>query len=111
MYLTFDDYKNLGGSANEPTFNQLEPKAEHKINYYTQNRIKKLETIPSEVKEVLTIYIDIFNNTSEKEISSYSNGVESLSYVNKTGEEKEKELYQIAVEYLPITLISGVIES
>lgn len=40
MYLTYEDYKTLGGTLSETAFNDYEFLAETQVDYYTFNRLK-----------------------------------------------------------------------
>lgn len=53
MYLTYEEYQNMGGTLNETTFNDYCFEAEAKINWYTFNRLKGNTTYPEEVKRVV----------------------------------------------------------
>jgi len=105
-YLTYDDYKELGGELPLDAFNKLERKAQRWLDSFTFNRIQKLTTIPNEVRELLTEYIhklDTISNQRENGdlVTQYSNGVEQLTYKVLTEEETKKELYDLAVDWLP----------
>ena len=50
QYLTYEEYKSLGGTLGEMPFNILELKARQIINERTQNRLKDIEKTPQEVK-------------------------------------------------------------
>lgn len=41
MYLTYEEYKDYGGTLDETSFNDLEYDAESTINWYTFNRLQK----------------------------------------------------------------------
>lgn len=43
MYLTFEEYTDMGGTLEESAFNDLEFDAESTINWYTFNRLKRPE--------------------------------------------------------------------
>ena len=49
MYLSYEDYQNMGGTLDEATFNNFEYEAECIINWYTFNRLKGETEIPEEV--------------------------------------------------------------
>lgn len=49
MYLSYEDYQNMGGTLDETTFNNFEYEAECIINWYTFNRLKGEAEIPEEV--------------------------------------------------------------
>ena len=108
-YLTFSEYNEYGGTATEESFANLERTARHKLDYFTQDRLQTYTTIPEIVKEVMTEFINKLstNSTNNDTIKSYSNGIESFSYVNKTDMQLMSELHDIAIEWLPIELISS----
>lgn len=106
-YITFEEYQELGGSLVESSFNVFEKKAERKLDYFTLDRIKALTVISDEIKEVMVDFIDkLSNKPLNGNITSYSNGIESISFAGNQIVALDKELYQIAVEILPIELIS-----
>lgn len=86
-YLTYDEYKSLGGKVSEPDFLSVINDIQVKLDYLTYGRIKKLDKIPDEVKLLLTRLVGVYNSTDydrDTNISSYSNGIESISYVNSS---------------------------
>lgn len=50
MYLTYDEFKNYGGTLDEATFNDLCFEACSTIDWYTFNRLAKDTEIPEAVK-------------------------------------------------------------
>ena len=42
MYLTFEDYKEMGGTLDETAFNDFEFESECIVNWYTFNRLEKM---------------------------------------------------------------------
>lgn len=109
-YLTYEEYTTLGGTVSETLFTKLERKSERKLDYFTQNRLKALTVIPSEVKECMIEFVDrIQNEPLNGNISSYSNSIESISYSENQASALNDELYQIAVEYLPIEYITAYV--
>lgn len=111
-YLTFAEYETLGGTVTESTFNMLEPKARRKLDYFTQNRLQTATTIISEVKELMVEFINRMQNKPVNgNVTSYSNGIESFGFKENQTDAFNSELYQLAVEYLPVELITSYIES
>ena len=111
-YLLYSEYTALGGTATESNFNILEPKARRKLDYFTQDRLKTATTIISEVKELMVEFIDrIAKQPLNGNITSYSNGIESISYGNNQTVAFDNDLYRMAIEYLPVELISAYVES
>lgn len=81
-------------------FNKLILKAQIKLDYYTNQRIKEYETedIPEEVKITLAEFVDILNaypaSIGTGVLSSYSNGIETFGYAVDTSN-PEKSLANI----------------
>ena len=108
-YLTFEEYQALGGKVDTATFTTLKRKACHLLDYWTQDRLKSATIIIDDVKELLVEMIDRINSwgTGER-VTSFSNGKVSMSFdATKT---QEQELYELALVYLPVSLISGVVD-
>lgn len=59
MYLTYEEYTNMGGTLDETTFNDFEFQSEALINWYTFNRLKVNTTYPEEVKRLMKFLIDM----------------------------------------------------
>lgn len=110
-YLTYQEYISFGGVLDETTFNIVDRKAERKLDYFTRDRLKTATTIIDEVKELLTEFIDRMAKTPlNGNLTSYSNGIESFGFVENQTKALNNELYQLAVEYLPVELISAYVE-
>jgi hypothetical protein len=110
MYISYADYQDAGGMQTEAAFSSIERRAEAKLNFYTQNRIKALSEIPQVVKDVMLEFCFFLESSSSmpSNLSSYSNGVESFGF--NTSADPYGELYRIAVEMLPIELISAQVD-
>lgn len=102
-YITYSEYLEYSQKVSEPDFQELERKARHKLDLFTLDRLKTATTIISEVKETMVEFINKLAVADDKTVTSYSNGIESFGYVAK---ETMDELHQIAIEILPIELIS-----
>lgn len=121
QYLTYAEYQALGGSAigNMP-FNLLEYEARRQIDIYTFNRVKKLETIPQEVKICeynLINSLSTFANATDSiasggNVKSENTDGYSISYIS-AGEisdvvkSKQKEIEDIIRTYLLEVIIDG----
>lgn len=110
-YITYEEYQELGGKVSADAFTVLVRKSQRLLDYITFDRIKYLTTIPDEVKEVLTEFIDrtqTFNAQTENgdTVSSYSNGVETLTYRLLTEDEQRNELCSLAYQWLPDYLLA-----
>ena len=118
QYLTYEEYKSLGGTLGEMPFNILELKARQVINERTQNRLKNIEEIPQEVKICVYDLINtmnkynLSNNSTSSNISSENTDGYSVSYksgTEMTAEQKaqyddimETDLYGVIVDNTPI---------
>ena len=118
QYLSYEEYKSLGGTLGEMPFNILELKARQIINERTQNRLKNVEKIPQEVKICVYDLIQIINkynnsnNSTSSNISSENTDGYSVTYKSGTEltEEQKKQyddvmetdLYGVIVDNTPI---------
>ena len=59
MYLTYDDYRVYGGTLDETTFTEYEFEAAAQINWYTFNRLEKVDyaQLDDKVKQCAYILI------------------------------------------------------
>lgn len=116
QYLTYEEYKSLGGTLGEMPFNILELKARQIINERTQNRLKNVEDIPVEVKVCVYHLVNIASSyqskVSDVSVASESTDGYSISYksgTELTDEQKkqyndimETDLYGVIVDNTPI---------
>lgn len=104
MYLTYEEYINLGGELEQSTFSQLEFEARTYVDWYTFDRLKNEKTLPDAVKPLMVYLINLIiekhkalnlsangtANTStnpNKEIISQSNdGVSTTYNIQSAGE-------------------------
>lgn len=79
MYLTYEEYQNMGGTLDETTFNDYRFEAEAKINWYTFNRLRHDTTFPEEVKrcvyQLIKLLQDMANAAATDGQSENSAGV------------------------------------
>ena len=59
MYLTYEEYQNMGGTLDETTFNDYEFGAECIINWYTFNRLLTETEIPVQVAKCANALIKL----------------------------------------------------
>lgn len=121
QYLTYEEYKSLGGTLGEMPFNILELKARQVINERTQNRLKNVENIPVEVKvceyHLINTANSYQNKTSDITVASESIDGYSISYKSGTDltEEQKKQyndimetdLYGVIVDNTPILYLGA----
>lgn len=74
MYLTYEEYRCMGGTLDDITFERLEFQAEAKINRATFNRLKGDTEIPYEVKRLTHYLVDLMR---KKELA-FSLGKDSV---------------------------------
>lgn len=114
LYLTFEEYCDLGGTVtDEEVYNKLARKCQHLLDYITFNRIPLLPEIPECVKDTMVEFIDQVNSFAQEtgdiqgNVSSYSNTVEKITYRVSSESDKTNELIKtIAYRYLPDYLIA-----
>lgn len=110
MYLSYSEYKELGGTMDEATFNKNEFEIESKIDYLTNGRIKNLPQVPQAVKMLCfrleTSFWEKIGIDAPNNLSSYSNGIESFGYANTTTSQSsctsviDKQISNLVAEYL-----------
>jgi hypothetical protein len=113
QYLTYEEYRSLGGTLDLTPFNLLEFEARKKIDLRTQNRLKNVEEIPQEVK--LCIYnlintIQTYSNKKNRNIQSESVGEYSVSYggnIQELIQSKNSELNDIILNDLYGVIVNG----
>ena len=87
QYLTYNEYRALGGTIELTPFNLLEFEARRKIDERTFGRLKNVVEIPQEVKMCMLALINSINsygssaNWNNKNIASESTDGYSVSYV------------------------------
>lgn len=122
QYLTYEEYKALGGSLDLTPFNLLEFESRRKIDIRTQNRLKDIDSkdIPQEVKICEYRMINSINNywkttnniTGNGNIASENTDGYSVSYVTAAQiqdiiKSKSVELDDIIREYLIGVVVDG----
>lgn len=123
MYLTYEEYTAMGGTADADTFDRLEPEAELLLDVWTLNRLHVPEAIPdgipSSVKVAMRRLVDYVPSIEEgykrkangEEVSSFSNGVNSFSFATSdasagSGNTALDAAYDQITGMLPIELVS-----
>lgn len=111
QYLTYNEYKALGGNLDQTPFNLLEFEARKKIDERTQGRLKNVVEIPQEVKICMFALINSISsyssciNSNNKNIASETIDGYSVSYVTggtiqEVVSSKNVELNDIITTYL-----------
>ncbi len=113
QYLTYEEYKSLGGNLDQTPFNLLEFEARKIIDGNTQNRLINVSEIPQEVKLCIFKLINSIlkfsdegnsqnSNIASENIDGYSvtyNNV-SLDQIENVVKSKNIELNDIVYNYL-----------
>ena len=102
QYLTYEEYKALGGTLDLTPFNLLEFESRRRIDIRTQNRLKNVnsEDIPQEVK--LCVYALI---NSIQEFASSTSNIASNSNV------ASENIDGYSVSYITANQISDIVKS
>lgn len=120
VYLTYSEYMQRGGSRTEESFTFYLRYATRKLDYFTHDRLKTATVITDDVKDLLVRYIDLTGSMEESKgitmdgLSSYSNGIESMSFGSGGSaltirKEHEETLLMLALEYLPVELVAACV--
>jgi len=119
MYLTYLEYQNYGGTADETTFNDLEFEASSVVDWYTFNRLQNENEYPEAVKRCVYKIIQYIvaqqqvngldtasaqNNSEGAGIASQSNDGVSVSYnvlsAKDVVDNSKAQIKQIVDQYL-----------
>lgn len=106
QYLTYEEYKEIGGVLDSAAFNRNVMRVCGVIDNETHNRTEKLSSIPDSVKHCARDLIEYYaNNVSNgKTVTSKSQSAggisESESYATKTAEDVSNEVSSIISDYL-----------
>jgi len=103
QYLTYGEYRQLGGSLNEVPFNILELKARGKVDERTLGRLKNLSSQITEVKACIFRLIEVMNNNDTqkaKNIASENTDGYSVSYGTIDSTKETKQYDDIIRDYL-----------
>lgn len=117
QYLTYNEYKALGGSLDITPFNLLEFEARRIIDNRTLQRLKGIKEIPQEVKMCVLSLVDTINSyanksQTSKNISSESVGSYAVTYITgaqiqETIKSKNAELADMVATYLTGVIVNG----
>lgn len=117
QYLTYEEYRALGGTLNQTPFNILEFEARKQIDLRTQNRLKD-QTIPDEVKICVFHLIDKIEsyaktiessngNVASESIDGYSISYGTASQIGEIIKSKNYELQDIMLSDLFGVIVNG----
>ena len=122
QYLTYEEYRTLGGTLDLTSFNLLEFESRRKIDIRTQNRLKNISSndLPQEVKlciykmiNSISNYNKTINNVFDKgnvaseNIDGYSVSYTTTKEASEIAKSKNAELDDIMREYLINVIVDG----
>lgn len=113
QYLTYDKYKELGGTLDDTAFKRNIDRICTMINLRTQSRLEDFESIPDVVGIVCADLLDyVSSNTVDKTVVSRSQSggpvSESESYAVKTAEDYAFDLDRIFEPLATVKTPNGV---
>lgn len=115
QYLTYGEYKALGGTLDIMPFNLLEFNARKKIDERTLGRLSGVKEIPQEVKLCVFEMIKVLNSydtytTQNKAVASENIDGYSISYTGANSNNtsaKNNELEDVIDTYLTDVVVDG----
>lgn len=107
-YLTFERYADLGGTADAATFQLLDTRAELLLGEWTAGRLAAWPKGDVPVEVALVEIIDAVQDGGGREVTSFSNGVDSFSFASSGGG-PYGDLYDRVCAILPAELVSLVV--
>lgn len=80
MYLTYSEYRDMGGTLEEAAFNEYEFEAESTINWYTFNRLIKEDMVSDNVKRLMFKLIKLIQlNQQAQSLGQSANGHDNIT--------------------------------
>ena len=112
QYLTYEEYRSLGGTLDLASFNLLEYESRKQIDVPTHVRLVGKKNIPNEVKLCMFNVISSilkYKNENDKTKSSESVGNYSVTYkdIKQIIEEKQQEITDIILTDLYGVIYNG----
>lgn len=116
QYLTYNDYRHLGGTLAESPFDILEFECRSRINERTQGRLKSQSDIPQEVKmcmfslmECIESYVNKSQNknVASENIDGYSVTYISGGQIRELMSSKSAEIDDIIRTYLTGVIVNN----
>ena len=106
IYLTYEEYSNIGGICDLTAFNRNIARASGIIDNATFCRIEKMSSVPENAKHLCRDLIEYLSTNSVGDLaytsrSQSAGGVsESESYVTKTDVELQADIDNMIADYL-----------
>ena len=105
-YITYDKYVEVGGILDSAAFERYSMRAFSRISQETHNRINAMKIVPGEVLHLCRDLIEYLHNNVNQDKSvlsesqSQGGASESVSYINKSTSDIEKEIEDMICDYL-----------
>ena len=105
-YLTYEQYKEIGGALDLTAFNRFESRACGIIDNATHNRIEGMTEVPQRAKTLCRDLVEYLArySTSDMVVSSRSQSAggvsESESYATKTADDVYGDIQNMIYDYL-----------
>lgn len=128
MYVTYEEYRELGGALDEKSFAAAEPRAEMLLDGWTLNRLKSERVVADleqmgeykKVKVAMAWLVDQMQGIEKArkaksegtEVTSFNNGVNSFSFGGGASSEAtaaEASAYHEVCRMLPVELVSACV--
>ena len=109
-HISYEEYTQYGGIASIEDFPILLLDVETYLRKFTANRIDDYE-LDTQIKRLITLLVNknhaISNTINQSGISSYSDGIETISYDTEqfTPQAKEDAMRDLCRTYLPQDLL------
>ena len=106
IYLTYTEYKEIGGILEETAFNRNIDRACGVIDNATHNRIEHMAEVPQRAKALCRDLVEylVRNDTTEIAVTSRSQSAggvsESESYATKTADDMYGDIQNMIYDYL-----------
>ena len=102
QYLTYNEYKAMGGLLDQTPFNLLEFEARKEVDKYTFNRLVNLEIQNQDVKLCIYALIEQINSNKANlnGVASESTDGYSISYTSQNNSEISQKTQNIIETYL-----------
>lgn len=128
MYVTYEEYRELGGALDEKSFAAAEPRAEMLLDGWTLNRLKSERVVADmeqmgeyqKVKVAMAWLVDQMQGIEKArkaksegtEVTSFNNGVNSFSFGGGASSEAtaaEASAYHEVCRMLPVELVGACV--
>ena len=104
IYLTYDEYKGIGGTLDNTAFLRNIDRACSVIDNATYNRIETMSEVPRQAKSLCRDLIEYFASEKDNKIASKSQSAgtvsESVTYNTKSADEVYGDIQNMIFDYL-----------